>query len=213
LRVVLISDTHGLHKWLDVPDGDLLIHAGDFSRGQGSLDQVRDFNAWLGTLTHTHKVVIAGNHDWPMQWKHTVNRAEEMLCNCTYLKDSSVTVRGFKVYGSPWQPTFCNWAFNLPRCGLELLSKWAAIPDDTDILVTHGPPMRINDHTEDNVGAGCELLANRVERLSNLSLHVFGHIHEAYGQTRIGENGPLFVNASVVNLQYQLVNAPVVIDL
>lgn len=209
--IALISDTHGLHRKLRVPNADILIHAGDFSHAQGSLAQVAGFNDWLGALPHRHRVVIAGNHDFPLEQKPQCRR---LFTNAIYLQDEAVTIEGFKIYGSPWQPEFFNWAFNLPRCGSSLAACWEAIPDDTDILVTHGPPFGINDRTANNGrGAGCELLRNRVEELSNLKLHVFGHIHEAYGQTRVGENGPLFVNASSLDLRYQLVNEPVVVEL
>lgn len=198
-KIVCLSDTHGQHWQIDVPPGDILIHAGDFCSGRGSLAQVADFNRWLGTLPHTHKVVIAGNHDFPLQDKPTCAR---LIQNAHYLRDSSVVLEGYKIYGSPWQPTFHNWAFNLPRGGAELSAKWDAIPDDTDILVTHGPPAGICDLTTTGESVGCAALRRRTENIPGLFLHVFGHIHEARGVC--GDEQPWRINASIVDEQYDL---------
>ena len=115
--IVAISDTHGQHRSLDIPDGDILIHAGDLTNG-GEIDQVEDFNNFLGTLPHQDKVVIAGNHDFCFE--RQPKRSEALLTNCIYLKDREATVQGIRFYGSPWQPWFYDWAFTWsgdPRSG------------------------------------------------------------------------------------------------
>ncbi len=206
LRIVAISDTHGLHRRLDLPEGDLLLHAGDIARS-GSQAELVDFNDWLGELPYLHKVVIAGNHD--SLFERDPGRARSCLTNAVYLQDSEIIIGGWKIYGSPWQPEFFNWSFNLPR-GKALEDVWAKIPDDTDILVTHGPPAGILDGNLRGIGVGCEALATRL-RTIRPKLHVFGHIHEAVGAENF--DGTHFVNASVVDIRYALTHPATVIDL
>ena len=204
MRIVCISDTHGLHGQLRLPDGDLLICTGDFSR-RGRRAEVADFNDWLGTLPHRHKVVVAGNHDFLFAQDR---EARTLLTHATYLEDEECVVHGLRIYGSPWQPRFFNWAFNLDR-GEPLRRIWERIPQGIDILLTHGPPHGILDVTVRGLRVGCEELAAALPRVRP-RLHVFGHIHESYGQ--LVRDGTHFVNASTCNLQYQPIHAPVVID-
>lgn len=206
MRLVLISDTHGLHRRVQIPDGDLLIHAGDLTN-HGELDQVADFNAWLGDLPHPHKIVIAGNHDFCFEQS---DHAAKLLTHATYLFDAGVTVGGVRIWGSPWQPWFFDWAFNLQR-GPELRAKWRLIPTGTDILVTHGPPRGFGDLTAGGERAGCADLLDEMRTRIRPQLHVFGHIHEGYGTMRDGDT--LCVNASICDLDYRPVNAPVVLEL
>jgi Icc-related predicted phosphoesterase len=191
LRLVLISDTHGLHDEVDVPGGDILVHAGDFTQ-VGELGEVKRFNDFLGRLPHAHKIVIAGNHD--LCFEREPDQARSMITNAIYLQDQAVEVAGIKFYGSPWQPWFFDWAFNLPR-GIELERKWALIPEDTGVLITHGPPHGIGDTTYRGDHAGCSDLRERL-RAIRPRLHIFGHIHEARGTWEI--DGTTFVNASTV---------------
>lgn len=187
--IVCVSDTHGRHDRLAVPDGDVLVHAGDLTL-HGSLDDVTRFDDWLSSLPHRHKVVVCGNHDWCFQ--RTPAEARRRLRNAIYLEDEAAVVEGLRFYGSPWQPWFLDWAFNLPR-GPELAAKWALIPGDTDVLITHGPPAGVLDLTKRGDRVGCADLLNRVHEVRP-KLHVFGHIHEAAGVERVGAT--LFVNAS-----------------
>jgi predicted phosphohydrolase len=189
MRIVCVSDTHSYHHRLAVPDGDVLLHAGDITR-HGDLADVEDFDQWLGGLPHRHKVVICGNHDFCFQEQPRQARAR--ITNAIYLEDAAVEVEGLRVYGSPWQPWFYDWAFNLQR-GPELAAAWAKIPDDTAILITHGPPAGILDQTKRGEFVGCQDLYDRVFRVRP-RLHVFGHIHEAAGRRDI--DGIAFVNAS-----------------
>ena len=205
-RLVLISDTHFLHHEVDVPDGDILIHAGD-SLGHGTLDELKNVNEWLGSLPHKYKILISGNHDWCFEKDNKA--ARQLVTNAIYLQDSAVKLSGFKIYGSPWQPRFFDWAFNLDR-GEPLAKVWAKIPDDTDILVTHGAPYKILDRTEHNIDTGCEDLLRRIEAVKP-RLHLFGHIHEGYGEREIA--GTKFVNASICDVRYRARNSPIVLDL
>lgn len=191
MKIVCISDTHGLHDSVIVPEGDVLIHAGDFTN-EGEWEQVASFNHWLGTLSHPLKIVIAGNHDFCFEREPA--RAAKMITQAAYLLDDYACIDGVKIYGSPWQPRFYDWAFNLKR-GEDIARKWALIPDDTDVLVTHGPPWGFGDQV--NYGpqqVGCVDLLDAVHRVKP-RLHVFGHIHEAYGVFE--DEDTTFVNASL----------------
>lgn len=209
MRIVCISDTHSLHRNLSVPDGDLLIHAGD-CLGAGTLEELDVLNDWLGSLPHKHKILIAGNHDWCFQ--HTPELAQERVTHAQYLQDSGVCIEGVRIWGSPWTPEFMDWAFNLPR-GQALAEKWATIPQDTDLLITHGPPAGILDSVPcgpHDLSVGCADLEQAVANRS-IKLHVFGHIHEGYGM--VDRNGCRYVNASTCTERYRPVNLPVVLEL
>ena len=191
LRIVCVSDTHGNHGRTILPPGDILLHTGDLTR-HGKLDEVEEFNGWLGTLDplYQHKIVIAGNHDFCFH--ESPSEARTRLTNAIYLEDEGVEIAGIRIYGSPWQPWFGGWAFNLQR-GSELAAIWARIPSDTDILLTHGPPEGILDRNRHGDCCGCRDLLHRVMEIRP-RLHVFGHIHEAAGQIEIDQIR--FLNAS-----------------
>ena len=197
MKVVCISDTHMRHELISVPDGDVLVHAGDFTR-RGSLEDVERFDAWLGTLPHRHKIVIAGNHDWCFQL--AAAEARRRLTHAQYLEDSGVVIDGALFWGSPWQPWFLDWAFNLQR-GAELAAKWSMIPDDVSILVTHGPPFGFGDTTSGGQAVGCEDLLRRIRELQP-RLHICGHIHEGSGVRSEGDT--TYVNASVLGADYSV---------
>ncbi|GLH00195.1 hypothetical protein R5R35_000044 [Gryllus longicercus] len=131
------------------------------------------------------------------------------LTNCIYLQDTEVILYGIKFYGSPWQPEYCKWAFGLPR-GNELLKKWNQIPDDTDILITHTPPIGHGDLCCTGVRAGCVELLSTVQQRVRPKYHVFGHIHEGYGVSSDGQI--IYINASTCNINYLPRNPPVVFD-
>lgn len=176
LTIVAMADTHMFHDELVVPDGDVLVHAGDLTRG-GTPRELRAAAAFLRALPHRHKLVVAGNHELCLE------RAPEsswpILDGLTVLHDSGVTIGGLRFWGSPWQPAFCDWAFNLPR-GPRLAERWALIPEGTDVLVTHGPPQGFGDRVHDQRREGCADLLERV-RVVRPQVHLFGHIHEDRG--------------------------------
>lgn len=208
MRIICISDTHSRHDHMEVPPGDILIHAGDATMS-GRAEEIIKFNHWLGQLPHPYKILIAGNHDWLFETEPAL--AEGLITNAHYLRDSSVEIEGLKFYGSPWQPRFMHWAFNLSR-GEEIKRKWDLIPDNTDVLITHGPPHGILDLVpRDSLGSHenteCEELLLAVRKVKP-KLHVFGHIHEGYGVAR--KSGITFVNACVCDAAYRPVNAAVV---
>ena len=204
MRIVCISDTHEQHERIVVPNGDMLICAGDVT-ANGSTIALQRFGRWMQQQPHAHKILIAGNHDWCFER----NGQSLLPPDIHYLQDSAIVIAGLRVWGSPWQPRFYDWAFNLDR-GPQLAAKWALIPADTDILVTHGPPMGTLDLTPRGDRAGCEALAARLEHL-RVRLHVFGHIHHSYGVVERG--GRISVNASICDEGYRAANAPVVVEL
>jgi len=182
MRLVAVADTHCYEDQLPtIPDGDVFVHAGDLLR-RGSLDELHRVAAWLRSLPHRHKVVIAGNHDWCFAREPAV--AQKALADVAiYLEDSPTSVAGVSFWGSPWQPEFFGWAFNLPR-GPALREHWSRIPQGVEVLVTHGPPRGIGDLVAGD-HAGCDDLLEAVER-ARPALHLFGHIHEAGGFSRHG---------------------------
>lgn len=173
------------------------------------LNEIVDFNDWLGSLPHRHKVVIAGNHD--LLFESYPEMARGRLNSAIYLENSGTEILGLKFWGSPVQPTFHNWAFNVDR-GAAIRRYWKKIPPDTDVLITHGPPFGTLDKT-DILGPhlGCEDLTKAVLQIKP-KLHVFGHIHGGHGQ-EINKSGTLFVNAAVLNERYVHTHAPIVIEL
>lgn len=210
MKLVCISDTHSLHwKMPAIPDGDVLIHAGD-CLGQGTLENIEDLNEWLGTLPHRHKIVIAGNHDAAFQ--EVPELARQALTNAIYLQDSGVEIKGIRFWGSPWTPTFMDWHFMLDR-DAALYQKWQLIPENTDVLITHGPPWKIGDETAFDFkcqNVGCKALLDRVLKLP-IKAHIFGHIHEGYGEYPWEDKR--FVNASTCTERYRPTNPPIVIDI
>jgi Icc-related predicted phosphoesterase len=205
-RLVILSDTHGRHGRLEVPDGDILVHAGDLTN-RGALGEVVGFDQFLSRLPHRHKIVIAGNHDFCFEQQPAAARSR--LHHAAYLQDHGIERMGLRFYGSPWQPEFFDWAFNLPR-GERLREVWARIPAGVDVLITHGPPRGVLDLTEDGRRVGCEELAIRVDEIKP-AVHCFGHIHEAAGA--LEREDTLFINASICDLHYRVSYRPVVVDL
>lgn len=183
------------------------MHAGDFTR-RGKPDEIREFNEWLGTLPHPHKVVIAGNHDF--LFENEPESAQKLITNAIYLEDSGTEIEGLKIWGSPVSPRFFDWAFNRDR-GEDIQNHWDKIPDSTDILLIHGPPAGILDQVfwfKRHVG--CENLKATIDKIQPRYV-VFGHIHEAYGQ--LTQDGVTYINASSLDRKYRNIQPPIIIDL
>jgi Icc-related predicted phosphoesterase len=204
MKIVCISDTHGLHRQVGVPEGDMLLHAGDVSK-RGKEHEIKEFNDWLGELPHQHKVIIAGNHDFFFEQEPKL--AESLITNAIYLNDSVLEINGLKIWGSPISPWYHDWAFNRKR-GADIKKHWDLIPEGIDILITHGPPFGILDYTVTGHTVGCEELTKAIERVKP-KIHLFGHIHEGYGQVQTEHT--LYINASNLDLNYRAVNKAVVI--
>jgi len=222
MRITVISDTHtkhGLIPLTDLPGGDLLIHTGDIMNSGYNKNDILDFCTWFHSLEqYDKKIFIAGNHD--RMFENHPEGVEELLniyFDIDYLQDEAYdlydldTDTSTKIYGSPWQPEFYSWAFNLPKNSLQLAAKWEAIPDNTDILITHGPAFGTLDTVAgrpwDNLG--CELLAERIEVIKP-KIHVCGHIHSGYGY--VFKDGTHFFNAAVLDEQYEYTQKPMTFD-
>jgi Icc-related predicted phosphoesterase len=203
-RIVCISDTHELHRELDVPNGDILIHAGDFTLFSKSAAAILDFNEWLGELPHGFKLVTPGNHEFFLE---SAPLKRKLISNAIVLINEEVEIMGLKIWGSPTTPLY-GGAFGLSSAA-DRTSLYAKVPKDVDILATHGPPHGILDRrTADADNAGCPQLLAAVTRLKPKP-HVFGHVHGAHGTEIYGET--LFVNAALMGLDGDLSESAIVL--
>ena len=218
MRLVGLADIHNDID-IPVPDGDILAVSGDLTY-RGRIEEVEVVAQWLGKLPHKHKVVIAGNHDFCFDTSSKVGQrfsvmATQMLTDagCIYLKDSGCEIEGLKFYGSPWQPWFHNWAFNVYRGDLH--HHWSKIPNDLDVLLVHGPPFGYGDRTTNGDRVGCEELLEALK--TKQPKYVFyGHIHEDTGMWRMNDGKTLLYNCSVGPIYHWNApegGSPVVVDI
>ena len=233
MRLVAISDTHGHHRKLKIPAGDVLIHAGDYST-RGVYPELEDFICWMAEQPHKAKIFIAGNHDIclepmigidsnlisSMSKTGKIKDLKGKPLNADglyYLRDSSVTLNGKVFYGAPWQPNFYDWSFQRAR-GAEMAEKWKLIPNNVDVLITHGPAYGHGDLCPPYLSkyqrnAGCLELLHRIKEVEP-QIHFYGHIHCVYGITQSDEcPKTIFVNASTCTEKYTPDHPPLVIDL
>lgn len=224
MEITFISDTHGKHKKLNLKGGDLIIFSGDLS-SVGYSHEIKDFLKWFSKTPYFYKVFISGNHDFyfdhsrtpytqkgidrfgkPHYSEENINQMLSDFPNITYLNDSGCDFEGIKIWGSPITPWFHDWAFNRTR-GKDIKKHWDLIPEDIDILITHGPPHGILDFVDRAMEPqGCEDLWNRVLEVKPL-IHCFGHIHEGYGSKEF--HGINFINSSILNERNEFQNAPI----
>lgn len=236
MRIWCISDTHRKHGFLNIPNNvDMVIHAGDCGDAKNpaeNANEVLDFLEWYNSLSHIkYKVLIAGNHDTSI-WQGLVKPEEIQKNGIMYLQHEQIEIEKLRIFGSPYTPTFgTNWAFNVNRDKLN--NFWQHIPDGTDILITHGPPRGILDHTESGVewdfrednsaknvavySCGCKALLSRV-KIIKPKFHIFGHIHSETnchnaGTMTIQDYPTKFINASVVTLRQEMANNGVIIEI
>jgi Icc-related predicted phosphoesterase len=191
-RIVCLSDTHNYHEEISVPDGDILIHAGDATQEAEQFAKSRRLIEWFAAFAAP--LIKSSSPEITTGCSRLIIKplADLLDDSIVYLQDSAIQIENLKIYGAPWQPRFYDWAFNLNR-GREIAEKWRLINADTDVLITHGPPFGILDDTPIGDLAGCEELRKKVEEIRPRA-HVFGHIHHGYGTTE--KFGVKFVNAS-----------------
>jgi Icc-related predicted phosphoesterase len=201
MKIVCIADTHNREDDLIIPDGDIIIHAGDLTEG-GTKREVTQFINWFSSLPHSHKIFIAGNHDYYLEDIDKETFAKSLPKGVHYLHNTALSLGNIKFWGTPQVPSLTRWAFKEPF-------YWNDIPKDTDILISHVPPYEILDLHDRNFHLGDKVLAKRVDKLS-LSYHIFGHVHDAYGLTRI--KNTIFVNASSVDSTGRYFNPPIILD-
>ena len=206
MRFVAISDTHGKHNF-ELPEGDVLLHAGDVS-SRGLKTEIQRFLDWFAGLDYTYKIFIAGNHDFFFEEASADDIQAMIPPEIIYLNDSGVEIAGIHIWGSPIQPWFYDWAFNRQR-GPAIQKHWDLIPANSDIVITHGPVFGIHDRTVSGLPVGCEGLLPVIQRIKP-KVHLCGHIHEAYGSRQVGET--LYLNASILDVRYTIANPPIVFD-
>lgn len=227
MKIAAMADTHEKHERIDIPDVDVLIHAGDFC-GTGRPEEASLFLQWWNEIDVEHRILIAGNHD--RCFERRISERPGLLRKAGesghYLQNESVSINGVTFYGSPYTPEFNDWSFMKKR-GDELDKNWSKIPDETDVLITHGPPFGILDRARVRRQGG-GLWGGRASRRSmrrfkpvgdrqlqkalkrvRPDLHIFGHIHEQYGQENY--EGVTCVNASLVNEDYELSREPIIL--
>lgn len=205
LVIVCISDTHELHKELSVPDGDLLIHAGDFTFFGRSSQAIHDFNDWMGSLPHSHKICVCGNHEYILESKPELAR---LITNATLLNNESTTVGSLRIWGSPLTQ-HDGGAFGRSNAS-DRVRIYNTIPEGTDIIITHGPPYGILDASPNDYPGptGDRELREAIVRIRP-RLHVFGHIHAGYGVRATRHT--LFVNAALMRQDGELDKHPIVL--
>lgn len=225
MRIVAISDTHTKHEGLTIPECDILVHAGDFS-WQGKFFEVRDFIYWFKDQPAKHKILIAGNHELTMDKTHSAHNphVKEMVTrmgDVIYLENSEVVIEGIKFWGTPWTPWFHNWAFNgysdadapFHRGGVSLLDVYKEMPEDVNVIISHGPVYGMRDMTlggDDRTGSVD--MRKITAGLNDLRLYISGHIHEARGM-EIADGGVHYCNVCTLDRDYETVRVPVVIDI
>ena len=188
MRILHISDTHGCHRRLrDLPEAEVIVHSGDITM-TGGADEAVDFMEWFCDLPYAHKVFLAGNHDFCL---HS-GEPDGLDANCHYLCNDSVVIEVVKFHGIPL-------SVETAASG-TLAANYAAIPDDTDVLITHQPPLNVLDLSEGFHYGSPELRA-RVMRIRPKA-HLFGHIHDAAGTARSGDI--VFSNGAVLNGSYEM---------
>lgn len=215
IKIVAISDVHAKWQKLVIPECDILISCGDYSF-KGEKHLIRNFHEWLNKQDAGHIISLQGNHE---TWvEENFNEAKEIATKACpavhFIDEGLIELEGIKIWCSAITPFFHNWAWNRYR-GEEIKQHWDRIPNDTDILVTHGPPYGILDETYYVDGSlkehcGCQDLLEATKRIKP-ALHFFGHIH-FHGGNQKHINGVSYYNASICDEMYQPTNPVTIVD-
>lgn len=195
MKIVALSDTHGCYENLSVPDGDVLVHTGDACFNGTNRYQFENFMKWMSNQNFRHKIYVPGNHDGVIEHDIDTARKQFKKYGISLLVDEKIEIDGKTFYGSPWTPTFLDWYFMKDR-GEDIEKVWNLVPDNIDVLLTHGPPYGVLDRVLEGSHQGCEQLLNKVNEVKP-KLHIFGHIHE--GRGFVEKNGIHFYNVSVID--------------
>jgi Icc-related predicted phosphoesterase len=203
----LISDTHELHRSVEMPPCDLLIHAGDWTFFSKSRRQIHDFNDWLGEqYAPLGRILSPGNHETYLEHDRHLS---SLTSNGTVLIEERLAIRGLKLWASPITPHSAG-GFTV-RSPEERARRYAQIPLETDILITHGAPYGILDCAPgDSQHQGCRELLNAIKRIKP-KIHVFGHVHQGYGVYQTPDT--LFVNAALLGPDGDIDGPPIVVSI
>ena len=211
MRLVAISDTHLQHRKLDLPEAEILVHAGDFSN-RGSVPEAREFLTWFKSLDYEYKILVPGNHDISCEYSENELRTELIKEGIYFESNGVVFIEDLVIFCYSWTPEIypgSPWGYTISRESESFERLWNLAPK-CDLLITHGPPKGILDRTEDDLLVGEDYMHSYVMR-ETPRVHIFGHVHESYGSLyKLGTN---FYNVSICNLKYEPVNKPTVIDL
>ena len=203
MKIICISDTHNKHEELILPEGDCIVHAGDFTES-GTKKETTNFLEWFSSTPYTHKILVAGNHDFYLQKKS--HKLDQVIpTKVHYLEDSGVTLENINFWGSPFTPGDNNWAFTKHR-GRPISKHWSKIPYSTNILITHSPPFGTLDELDNKTMVGCKNLSERISEL-NISHHIFGHVHNDYGKVKTEKT--IYVNSSSLDQSHRIINRPI----
>ena len=210
MKILHISDTHGFHEQFSMArfdDIDVVIHSGDCSNWRDPYrneSEVRVFIAWYKSVPVKHKIFVAGNHDTSIE-KRMITKQDFEDAGIIYLENEEIVIDGIKFWGSPHTPQFGDWAFMKSR---EKISRvWDTIPEDTQVLIVHGPPKGIRDLSFNRNGeleyCGCGALTKKCLKLPKLQLVAYGHIHDMddihnQGITLMHKTNAIFSNAACV---------------
>lgn len=205
MKFVLISDTQGFHREVNLPPGDVLVHAGDIT-DNGTADELSDFLDWFAAQSHAHKVFIGGNHDFFLD-ENPMDLLEMLPPGVTYLHNEGCRIGGLHLWGSPVSPDLVNWAFGKYRAEMEV--HWQHVPSEVDILITHTPPFGILDQSSAGIHLGCEALLKKVQTVRP-KYHIFGHVHASYGVRQLA--GITYINASLLHSTLGPVHPPLVME-
>lgn len=224
VKIVAMSDSHNAYNKLIIPPCDILIDTGDYS-SKGYKHEVENFYKWLNKQEANHIISVQGNHElgWEANEEEFKKIALEKCPAVHLLKNESINIEGINIWGSPYTPYFFNWAYNAGRNQKEadfykkplIKDIWDKIPENTDVLLTHGPPYEILDElvyvdgTPKGQFVGCEELLKRIKEVKP-DLHLFGHVHCGHGQKHI--DGTSFYNVAVCDEMYRPSNGITVIN-
>jgi len=219
MKAVCFSDTHKTPIPFNLPKADFGIFAGDCSLS-GQRKELEDFLHWYSSQPVKEKIFVAGNHDWFTYRNENQTRKMMSDYGITYLRDDGIEMHGYKFYGTPIQPFFCNWAWN-QSSPEERDKAYNKIPEGIDVLITHCPPFGVLDtvyhyyhiggtYIEEYVG--CPRLLSAVQK-KQPKFHVFGHIHCSRGVSQVEGIRTRFVNSAICDEAYDLSNTPMIIDL
>lgn len=224
MKICVISDTHTKHQKLTIPECDVLIHAGDFT-WTGKYWEVMNFLRWFHDQPARHKIFIAGNHEETFDRTHPkfsprIASLVTLYDDIIYLENQACEVDGIKFYGTPWTPWFYDWGFNgveggrPPEEGKMLRDIYGHIPQDTNVLICHGPPYDILDKSNEGDRTGSVEMRKLLEsdKFMDLRLYLCGHIHEARGH-EIACGGVHICNVASLERDYEMTHPPVIIEL
>lgn len=222
MKILALSDIHQTQKkiYTTYPNAlysdtyDIIVIAGDITN-KGSLFEYELFLQWLSKLKAKYKIIIAGNHDYQFYLQHDKSLSKDLTTKygCIYLEDEYINIEGLNIYGFPWTPTFCNWAFMLDRDSVQMQYYIDNIPENLDILISHGPCYGILDMNLSGEHCGCTQLLERI-KLVKPKYHIFGHIHSNEGDPTIYKTEyTTHLNVSICNDSYVPINSPTIIKL